>query len=295
MLSFSLKSRVGALALTLAVAGCSAGGGSALAPTGAGPSQGAPTAGLPALKGPNITLAPSLYIANAGGSSSSSSSSSSSGGGFITVYRLGLRPHVVRTICDGINEPRAMAFDVRSNLYVANGSGSSSSSSSSSSYTNGDVTEYQAGTSSEINTISHGVSMPTAVAVDSKGFVYVANGPTSSSSSSSSGTGSITVYKPLHQRVVRMITNGVGMPIAMQFDKAGNLYVLNGSAVSSSSGAGANGSVSVYGFHDTDPKLTITNGISSPVAMTVDAVGDVVVANGGSSSSSSSSSSGSSS
>jgi sugar lactone lactonase YvrE len=282
MMTTTLLFRVRALALGLVLpaVGCSAGGGAALSPQ----SQLAqPSSRLPALKG-QWRSADLLFVANGSGSSSSSSSS---GNGAVTVYRVGNRTKLVNTIAEGISNPRGMTLDGNGNLYVVNGSGSSSSSSSG----GGSVTVYAAGSGDNILTITRGLSSPTAVAVDSHGFVYVANG-SGSSSSSSSGAGSVNVYRPGHHHIFRTISNGVGNPTALAFDGQGNLYVLNSSASSSSSGSSAAGSVSVYGAGNTDPKLVISTGISTPSAFAVDSAGDVVVANGTGSSSSSSSSSG---
>jgi hypothetical protein len=271
-----------ALGLVLPVVGCSAGGGAAITPQ----SQLAqPSSRLPLLRGPMRT-ADFLYVADGSGSSSSSSSS---GNGAVTVYRVGNKTKLVNTIGDGISNPRGITLDGSNNLYVVNGGGSSSGSSSSG---GGSVTVYAAGSGDNTLTITSGLNSPTAVAVDSNGFVYVANG-SSSSSSSGSGSGSVNVYRPGHHHVFHTISNGIGNPTALAFDGQGNLYVLNSSTSSSSSSSGAPASVSVYGPRHTDPKLVISTGISAPSALAVDSAGDVVVANGTASSSSGSSSSGS--
>jgi sugar lactone lactonase YvrE len=140
--------------------------------------------------------------------------------------------------------------------------------------------------------ITRGLSGPDAVAVDSHGTVYVANTSGSSSSSSSSSPGFITVYKAGHNRVRYRITAGISNPRVLAVDSKNNLYVLNTSgSSSSSSSSGSTGSVSVYAPGRRNPIREITNGITTPMAMAVDAAGDIAVANGTGSSSSSSSSS----
>jgi len=278
----SITARALALGLVLPVVGCSAGGGGAALVPGSQTPVASSAARLPVLH-PLGGSAAFLYVANATGSSSSSSSSS--GGASVNVYRIGGKQiRFARSDSGGISDPRGLGFDGNGNLYVVNGAGGSSSSSSSSS---GSVVEFAAGSGNAIRTYTDGVTSPTAVAVDGRGFVYIANGAASSSSSSSSGTGSVTVYRPNHGRVARTITNGIGDPRALAFDGNGNLYVLNGSAASSSSSSGAGASVSIYGPGHTDPKSTISSGISSPTAFAVDGAGDVIVANGSNSSASS--------
>jgi sugar lactone lactonase YvrE len=165
-------------------------------------------------------------------------------------------------------------------LYVLDESGSSSSSSSSSSG-GGSLNEYRKqGRPRLLNAVTNGISSPDAMAFDSHGNVYVVNGGgSSSSSSSSSGGGSVS-------------TAGISNPRVLAVDSKNNLYVLNTSgSSSSSSSSGSTGSVSVYAPGRRNPIREITNGITTPMAMAVDAAGDIAVANGTGSSSSSSSSS----
>jgi sugar lactone lactonase YvrE len=268
------KKRAVALALALGFAGCSANGTSAL--PGTSPGNAAARAPVPA------TVSAFVYVLNAGGSSSSSSSWNSSGS--LSEYKTG-RPHLLNQISDGIDTPRAMAFDNGGNVYVANAGGGSSSSSSSGEY--GSVTVYVGHGSELLRSITRGINCPIGVAVDGNGTLYVANagGSGSSSSSSSSAAGEITVYKHHRNRVSYIITAGVNGPRAVALDASGNLYVLNSGAASSSSAAG--GSVSVYAPGHRAPKMVLNAGIGVPMAMAVDAAGDVAVANAAGSSSTS--------
>jgi hypothetical protein len=214
-----------------------------------------------------------LYVAN------STSSNSSSGDGSVTVYRISGRDHLVRTI-GGLLDARAIAFDPGGDMYVLSSSGGSSISKSSGT----SVEVFAAGTGTKIRTITAGITSPLAIAVDSQGVLYVANGLSGSSS-----TGSVTEYRPKGGRVMRTIKHGIWYPLAMQFDGSGNLYVLSAGA-SHSNSSKTSGTVSVYAPRKIDPKLTLTNGIRVPTALAVDSAGDVFVANGpfGSSSSGSS-------
>jgi hypothetical protein len=287
-MTFSSSKGTAAVVLAAALAACSAQNAS---PVPFAPDAPAHAGGF-ALRAPipdKRAGGPFLYVANVDGSSSSSSSSSSGGG--VNVYSLGRRGKLVRTIgTDGT--PRSIAFDASGNLYVAEAASSSSSSSSSSSA--GSIAVYAVGSGRQMFDVTRGVNSPTAVAISANGVLYVANGAASSSSSSSGTNGSITIYRRGNRKLFRTISNGIGNPIALAFDGAGRLYVLNatgGSSSSSSSSSSAGPSVAVYTRNHTDPALVITAGITAPSAMAVDSAGDVVVANGASSSSSSSSSS----
>ena len=63
----------------------------------------------------------------------------------------------------------------------------------------------------------HDVYGPSALAVDSSQDLYVAN----------YDGGTVTVYPPGKGKVLRTISNSVSPPIALAFDHANNLYVLD--------------------------------------------------------------------
>jgi sugar lactone lactonase YvrE len=250
-----------------------------------------------------------VFVAN-----NASSSSSSQSGGTIAVYRAG-STRLIHTITDGVSNPIAIGVDAAGTLFVLNaasGSGSSSSSSSSSS-AGGSVTVYTAPKYHLTATITAGVTAPSALLVDSKGDVTVANGgPNSSSSSSGSGSSSsgsgsgsgsqggsgtsssIVEFTAGSTAPATTVTTGIASPRALTIDGSGLLYVLNagGSTSSSSSSSGSTGSVTVYEPGSTQPKTTIVDGITSPDAFAVESNGTLFVANSAASSSSSSSQSG---
>src|SRR5215469_3282248 len=178
----ALSKRAGIGALALIFAGCSAQG------AGVVPSTSQAPASRTALHGPaapNYRAAgPFVYVANVGGSSSYDCYS-------INVYSLGRHSRLVRQVSNGIDDPRALTIDNLGQLYVANGGGSSSSSSSGA---NGSVTIYAQGRGSPEFTITRGITFPSALALNSKGFLYVANAAVQSSSSSSGNSGSVTIY-----------------------------------------------------------------------------------------------------
>jgi sugar lactone lactonase YvrE len=104
-----------------------------------------------------------------------------------------------------------------------------------------------------------GSSLP---ALDAK-FLFVAN----------SGNDTVSVYAPASTLPVRVIANGINVPIALAFDRHHNLYVANfGSST-----------VSVYAPGKTRPTATIAKGIDNPVALVVDTAGNLYVANDGTS------------
>lgn len=228
-----------------------------------------------------------LYVANLGGSSSGSSSSGSTGE--VTVYRHG-RNHLSYPINAGISSPRALAVDAKGNLYVLNGAATSSSSSSSAA--NGSVSIYPPKHRSPSIVLTTGIDGPVAMAVDSAGDVFVANGAASGSKSSSASGGSVVEFTAGSRTPAGTITNGIAVPRALAIDGNGTLYVANlgGGSSSSSSSSASGGSVSIYPSGETSPDRIVTDGVTAPTAIAT-AGGFMFVANGPSSASSSSSSS----
>jgi hypothetical protein len=118
------------------------------------------------------------------------------------LSRVGV-PKIGR-ISDGIRKPDGITLDRQGNLYVANQNA-------------GDVTIYEAGSTTPNMTLSMGLQEPTCVAVAANGDVYVGNRSPSAPSivvyPQGQTTPSAIIASPL-------ITN----PIAEFFDAGGNLY-----------------------------------------------------------------------
>ncbi len=177
-------------------------------------------------------------------------------GGSITVYAKAA-PQTPRSISEGINNPVALAFDGADRLYVANQRASATAPAD---CPEGCVTVYSPGTASPLRTIANGITNPTALALDFRGYLYVANSPLS-------GAASVAVYAPGSASPAYTLISGVSRPTALAFDRSGDLYVAN------------SGSVTVYAFGRTSPLRTIVQDLSAPDALAFDAAGNLYVAN----------------
>jgi sugar lactone lactonase YvrE len=154
----------------------------------------------------------------------------------ITVYPPG-GVHVIRTIITR-NGPLALAFNQAQDLFSVN---------------NFNVTVYKPGTTSPYRTISEGISLPSTLALDSAGNLYVANWGANMFRSS------ISIYLPGQSSPIREINKGIGYPLSLTFDQAGNLYVAN-SALST---------VTEYAPGSSEVERTIKKRIVSPTDLTI--------------------------
>jgi hypothetical protein len=121
------------------------------------------------------------------------------------------------------------------------------------------ITVYKPGGSKPIQTISAGLDLPWAMAMDSQGNLYVANSFT---------PGSVAVYAPGKVKPYSLITNGINTPRILALDSHDNLYVGN-----------QEGPVSVYAPNSTVPTYQITQGICSPTHLILDESDDLFVGN----------------
>jgi sugar lactone lactonase YvrE len=170
----------------------------------------------------------------------------------ISVYAEG-STSPLRTISDCISSPESLAFDSSQYLYVANKAANDvtvylpESSTCDNSLTltrkikspvavavgpagkpnvansgNNSVTVYEPHSTTMYQQIVDGVQNPQALAFDSSGYLYVANGAVGS------GKGSVSVYtKAEPKTLLRIITLHVDNPRALAVDSSGNLYVAN--------------------------------------------------------------------
>jgi DNA-binding beta-propeller fold protein YncE len=110
------------------------------------------------------------------------------------------------------------------------------------------------------------LSYPKGLAVDSKGYLWVAN----------SGDNNVLAFSPGYAlQTADTITEGISNPSGVAFDPLGNLWVAN----YGTSNGGANGSVSEYTAGKQITANSITNDILGPQAIAVDGLGNVWVEN----------------
>jgi streptogramin lyase len=157
-------------------------------------------------------------------------------------------PNPVGSITTGISEPQGLAVDASGNLYVANTG-------------NATVTIYPPGGSTPSLTLSQDLPVPAAVAVDSKGDVWVSN-------EEGGYTGSLVEF-PAGQTIPSTVITGVN-PLGIAVDSADNLYAesYNNSAAY----------VAVYPPGATQPSQTFgQQNVLEPLGMAIGPTGDVYV------------------
>jgi hypothetical protein len=190
----------------------------------------------------------------------------------ITVYPTGATSPSV-TISAGIGVPSAIGVDGSGTVYSAN-------------QTNNTVTEYAAGSSTVLRTIT-GVNDPPGLAVDSTGKLVVSS--CYSCSGQGGGTDAVFIYAPGATTPMASL-NQVSGPGAVAFDSLDNIYVaeqaglnvypvnvlnpasqllvapieLAINANNDLAESDISNSVSVFAYANSNPFETITNGIGAP-------------------------------
>lgn len=129
----------------------------------------------------------------------------------ISVFKPGTTSAFRRITTGGLRRPSLIAIDKADNVFVNTGSDG--------------ILEYAAGSSKVVRTITHGVSSVNALALDSRGTLYVAN------ASQLPSHGWISVYRPGETHEAYRITDGVNEPAALLLDQDDNLYVSNGGSL----------------------------------------------------------------
>jgi len=199
-------------------------------------------------------------------------------------------------IASGINHPQALALDAHGDLFVANGSGSNT------------VTVYSPPYGgSPSTTISANVNDPVSLALDPSGDLFVVN----------SAANTVTEYAPPYTSPPTVISKGLNTPSSMALDPHGDLFVANLNSTPNSiveyappfssqsapvatitNGVNEQGSISLtattlfvpnqgantvteYTPPYTSAPTTIVGGQSQPLALAVDAFGNLFVANYG--------------
>jgi hypothetical protein len=152
----------------------------------------------------------------------------------------------VREIRDGINGPIALAIGPTGDLFVANYIGKG----------HGYITVYQRGGSKPMLRITRDIKLPWALAVDSKGRLYVANNPFYWGGHGRSGW--ISVYASGGSQPLRKVR--VRDPVALALDTSDSLYVAN---------VLNHSSVLVYSAGATKLLQTIEEGADPPTALLI--------------------------
>jgi sugar lactone lactonase YvrE len=180
----------------------------------------------------------------------------------VAVYAPGsANPSRTITVATGLSAPEALAFDSSGNLYAANSWGST-------------VTVYGSENNAVLRTITHGIVTPMALAFDRDGNLYVANYE-GTPGGVNTDNGAVTVYAPGAARPFLTIAEGIhGWNYSMGFDSAKNLYVASGCY-------NHNNPISVYAHGSASLLRTISKGVYYPCAITLDAPGNLYVANYG--------------
>lgn len=157
----------------------------------------------------------------------------------ISVFEPGAKSAFRKITTGGLERPSCIAIDKANNVFVNSGSNS--------------VWEYAAGSSKVIRTITNGVSSVDALALDSKGTLYVAN------ASQSPSHGWISIYPPGVTRETYRITDGVNLPVALLLDHDDNLFVSND--------GGMFGHVGFYPANARSPRESVRNHSGFPGAI----------------------------
>jgi sugar lactone lactonase YvrE len=220
-----------------------------------------------------------------------------SNGGFVNVYPFRQKRPTLR-LTAGLDNPSRIAFDPQGNVYVANDTSVCEFAPGSKKVmrtldqgvgTHGDLAfdssgtayvAYNLGAASRVSiyppghehpslNITKGVTAPIAVAVDSSGYVYVANSPNPSS---------VKVYPPGGKTPVRSLDGNFVELATLVLDRYGDLYVAD-------KGDQENGvhsktaRVFVYPPGSSKPSRVIHSGLRGPVALKVDLASNLYVGN----------------
>jgi DNA-binding beta-propeller fold protein YncE len=169
--------------------------------------------------------------------------------GVIRVYALDEKPGRVRLLRSFSADAFALTFGSSGDLYIANATSHGA-----------DILVFAPNASSPKLTITDGIDHPEALAVDSKGTLYVANEPvTCHGTDPCHPYGWVSVYAAGSSTPLRRITKGINGPQSLATDSSGNLYVLNY--------YGEN--VRVYSRQGTKMILTIRDGLKFPNSLVV--------------------------
>jgi hypothetical protein len=153
----------------------------------------------------------------------------------------------LQTLATAVNDPQALVFDAQGDLFVASEPGS--------------VVEYTVPYTGSPQSITAGVNHPQALALDARGDLFVANG---------SGSNTVTEYAPPYTGgPVATISKQINDPTSVGVDGSGNVLVVNQAA----------NSLTVYAPPYDGTPVSVTQGLSGPSSLAIDAHGDAFVAN----------------
>ncbi len=141
-------------------------------------------------------------------------------------------------------------------------------------YSRSEILVYAPSSLKKVQTITAGIlggiAGTRALGFDASGNLYLAT----------VNPNEVVVYQPGRTKPSYTITHGLDDPFALNFDSAGDLFVLNcPNCVLPNHRTSQQGSVSVYAPGKMLPSYAITAGIHNPLASAVDSSGNLYVAN----------------
>ena len=177
----------------------------------------------------------------------------------VKVYHANRRdPSPIEVISTDVDTPTGDCIDRDGTLYVVNEPAGS-----------GWITEFPSGNAKPSKIIKKGINTPAFCAIDSNGNLWVTN----------IGGPNVTEYEKGSTIPHSIITKGIVYPDGIAIDRSGNMYVANHVTDSRERETFGPGNVVVYPPGSTSPSRTITDGVVSPVGITVDATGTLYVTN----------------
>lgn len=178
----------------------------------------------------------------------------------VKVYRAnGKDPGPIEVISTDVDAPTGDCIDSDGTLYVVNEPAGP-----------GWVTEFPAGKTKPSKIIKKGINTPAFCTIDSNGNLWVTN----------IGGPNVAEYEKGSTKPHSLITKGIIYPDGIAIDHSGTMYVANHvTDVSGRDDTFGPGTIVVYPSGSKSPSRTITDGVVSPVGITVDATGTLYVTN----------------
>jgi DNA-binding beta-propeller fold protein YncE len=264
------QARASLASVVLAMLGlCGAGWAPAASATSYSPQESLGFSGLQSPFDVAVTRTGAVFVANSGGGSSE------------TGQILKLSTQGVQTALPlaGLRYPQGVAVDSSGNVFVANTEGGSART--------GQILELSPGPDGQLSdgiqkTLPFtGLNLPTAVAVDSSGDVFVSDfsgGPTSGGKILELSPGPDGKLKDGTETILPF--TGIDHPEGLAVDSSGDVIVANAGGGEGGLGEVLELSPGAYGQSSDDTQTVLPfTGLNNPCGVAVDSSGDVIVAN----------------